>query len=215
MPHNQRSKIIKFLITPCRINDSNLCHVLELAPRELFYDAPLGEVYSDIDLKLNRTRFSLSFLTCALLFDMANIKNHHRVLLVGAESGYCALLASQLAKNVTAVEEDERLYLKLEENIEHFEMLNVTPVRTIFDESLSTGGAFDRIILYGAIPEVPHGFSNYLVKGGKIVCFLKRENNCALTAFFKGETLEQIAEEQCCAPELEYASQPTKRSFKL
>ena len=95
--------------------------------------------------------------------------NESRVLLVGAGSGYTAALLAQLAADVFAVERFHMLTEAIRRRILELELSNLA-VRC--EDGLlgwPERGPYDRILLAGAVEEIPDTLLSQLGKGGMLV----------------------------------------------
>lgn len=95
--------------------------------------------------------------------------NESRVLLVGAGSGYTAALLAQLAADVFAVERFHTLTEAIRRRILELELSNLA-VRC--EDGLlgwPERGPYDRILLAGAVEEIPDTLLSQLGKGGVLV----------------------------------------------
>ncbi|MEZ5987206.1 MAG: protein-L-isoaspartate(D-aspartate) O-methyltransferase [Hyphomonas sp.] len=95
--------------------------------------------------------------------------NESRVLLVGAGSGYTAALLAQLAADVFAVERFHTLTEAIRRRILELELSNLA-VRC--EDGLlgwPERGPYDRILLAGAVEEIPDTLLSQLGKGGMLV----------------------------------------------
>jgi protein-L-isoaspartate(D-aspartate) O-methyltransferase len=95
--------------------------------------------------------------------------NKSRVLLVGAGSGYTAALLAQIASDVFAVERFNALTGEIRRRILDLELSNLA-VRC-GDGLLGwpERGPYDRILLAGAVEEIPEALRSQLAKGGLLV----------------------------------------------
>ena len=105
------------------------------------------------------------------LLQALQLKGGHesRVLLIGAGSGYTAALAAQLASDVFAVERYRTLTDAIRRRIVDLSLSNLA-VRC-GDGLLGwpERGPYDRILLAGAVEEVPEALLAQLGKGGQLV----------------------------------------------
>ena len=95
--------------------------------------------------------------------------NESRVLLVGAGSGYTVALLAQLAADVFAVERFHTLTEAIRRRILELELSNLA-VRC--EDGLlgwPERGPYDRILLAGAVEEIPDTLLSQLGKGGMLV----------------------------------------------
>nr|WP_321441339.1 protein-L-isoaspartate(D-aspartate) O-methyltransferase [uncultured Hyphomonas sp.] len=95
--------------------------------------------------------------------------NKSRVLLIGAGSGYTAALLAQIASDVFALERFNALTGEIRRRILDLELSNLA-VRC-GDGLLGwpERGPYDRILLAGAVEEIPEALLSQLAKGGLLV----------------------------------------------
>ncbi|MCL4144568.1 UNVERIFIED_CONTAM: hypothetical protein GTU68_009090 [Idotea baltica] len=92
-----------------------------------------------------------------------------RILLVGAGSGYLAALAAQLGADVFAVERYRRLADTTRNRVQHLGLTNIAIKQDDGLDGWSERGPFDRIVLAGAIDEVPDVLMEQLTKDGALI----------------------------------------------
>lgn len=180
------------------LRDLALLRALENAPRENFVDAEFAEMaLRDVAIPLacGQTMEPPSLL--AQMLGLLAPQPHHRILEIGAGSGYSAGVLSQLGREVVAVE----CFLTLAEAARaRLEFLGIRNVNLLwadgFDLSPSLG-LFDRILVHGALTEPPHQLLGVLGEGGILVAPRKSEGG-ALGQLFRfsrprGERIEAEA----------------------
>lgn len=150
--------------------DLPLLRALESAPRENF----VGTAY--IDLAMRDVAVPLAFgqtmeAPSALARMIAALapRPDSRILEIGAGSGYSAKALSLLGREVVSLECFERLAQEARARLERLGARNVAVVWADgFDVSPSLG-LFDRILIHGALDEVPPNLSGALGEGGVLV----------------------------------------------
>ena len=95
--------------------------------------------------------------------------NKSRVLLVGAGSGYTSALLAQIASDVFAVERFNALTGEIRRRILDLELSNLAVRCGDGLLGWQERGPYDRILLAGAVEEIPEALRSQLAKGGLLV----------------------------------------------
>jgi protein-L-isoaspartate(D-aspartate) O-methyltransferase len=139
-------------------------------PREQFVPAELAALaYIDRPIVLGGGRRLNPPLVTARLLVNAEISAGQRVLLVGAATGYAAALLAALGAVVTALESDVAL---TESANAALTGQGITLVTGPLAVGVPDGAPFDRIIIDGAIAQLPGALTAQLAEGGVLVCAL-------------------------------------------
>jgi len=139
-------------------------------PRERFVPGTRArDAYGDHPLPIGFDQTISQPYVVALMCQELDAKAHHRVLDVGAGSGYQAAILSRLAGWVYAIERIDALTERARTALEQTGAENVT-LRT-GDGSLGwpAEAPFDRIICGAAAPELPQSWIDQLADGGRII----------------------------------------------
>src|SRR5690348_9164872 len=105
-----RSHMIESQLRPNKVTDDRVLSAFASIRRELFVPEQLRPVaYLDEDLPLGGGRYLMEPTVAARLLQAAAFVRTDTVLLVGAGTGYEAVLTAMLARNVFALEEDPEL----------------------------------------------------------------------------------------------------------
>lgn len=133
-------------------------------PREQFVPAALAPVaYIDRPIAVGSGRRINPPLATARLLVAAAIAPGHQVLLVGAATGYTAALLCELGAKVVAVECDPELAATARTALSDRQ---VTIVENALAEGAAGAAPFDRIMVDGAIANMPPALIDQLVDGG-------------------------------------------------
>jgi protein-L-isoaspartate(D-aspartate) O-methyltransferase len=139
-------------------------------PREQFVPAEFAAMaYIDRPIALGGGRRLNPPLVTARLLVAAEISAGQRVLLVGAATGYAAALLSELGASVTALESDGSLAERANTALAG---QNITVVTGILADGVTSGAPYDRIIIDGAVDQLPGALAAQLAEGGVLVCAL-------------------------------------------
>lgn len=180
------------------LRDLALLRALEHSPRENFVDPAFAEMaLRDVAIPLpcGQTMEPPSLL--AHMLSLLTPLPHHRVLEIGAGSGYSASVLSQLGREVVSAE----CFLVLAEAARaRLEHLGVRNVNLLWADGLdlpASLGRFDRILVHGALTEPPHQLLGALGEGGLLVA-PRKSPGAALGQLFRfsrpqGERVEAEA----------------------
>lgn len=164
----RRTMMVDTQVRPNDVTKFPIIEAMLSVPREEFVpDSAREAAYAGENLPLGpQGRVALEPRTLAKLLDALDVQPGHRVLIVGAGLGYSAALVARMAASVTALEEDAGLAGTAAERLAARGIGNVT----VATGPLAAGvkGAFDRIIVEGAIEVLPAGVADGLAEGGRI-----------------------------------------------
>ncbi len=152
------------------IEDPRVLEAFGEVPRERFIrPSRQHEAYADYPLPIGGGQTISQPYIVALMVQELDLAEDHRVLDVGAGSGYQTAILARLSRHVYAVERIEALSQTAAATLAELNVDNVT-IRTA-DGSLGWAeeAPFDRIICGAAAPELPGAWIDQLTDGGRIV----------------------------------------------
>ncbi len=152
------------------IVDERVLAAFLAVPREWFVPPEKAhEAFDDAPVPIGYGQTISQPYIVAYMVEHLMIADDHRVLDVGAGSGYQTAILAQLCRHVYAIELLDELAAKARQTLEELEITNVT--LTIGDGSLgwSRHAPFDRIIAGAAGPDVPDEWIDQLTDGGRII----------------------------------------------
>lgn len=152
------------------ITDEAVLAAMEQVPREKFVPAAHHhDAYADNPLPIGCDQTISQPYVVALMLQELQVQPHHRVLDVGAGSGYQTAILARLAAHVFAVERIEELAQRAGGTLDSLKIGNVT--FTTADGSLGwpAHAPFDRIISGAASPDVPQPWIDQLTDEGRII----------------------------------------------
>ena len=155
------------------VTDDRVLRVMETIDRAAFVDDPaLSQLaFEDALLPIPCGQIIPRPVTTGQLLQALQLKegNSARVLVIGAGSGYTAALAAHLASDVFAV---ERYHVLTEAIRRRIVDLGLSNLAVRCEDGLlgwPERGPYDRILLAGAVEEVPETLLAQLGKGGLLV----------------------------------------------
>lgn len=130
------------------------------------------EAYEDYALPIGHDANIPQPTTTAFMFELLNIEEGNRVLLIGAGSGWSSAIASQLVGNegiVDAVEIVPELVELSRKNLKAAGFENVVVHDASGELGLPEKEIYDRIIVFASSKELPQGLLPQLAVGGILV----------------------------------------------
>ncbi len=169
----RRHQMVTGQLRPAGVRDERVLAAFEDVPRHRF--APPGkegEAYEDHPVFIGYEQTMSQPLVVAVMVQALDVGEHHRVLDVGAGSGYQTAILARLAKWVYAIERVSALALRAEVALRALGVANVS--FRVGDGSLGWPeeaelGKFDRIICGAGGPQIPQSWIDQLAEGGRIV----------------------------------------------
>ncbi len=152
------------------ISDQTVLRTMEEVPRELFVEsADRDEAYRDSALPIACGQTISQPFVVAYMTEQLQLQKSHRVLEIGAGSGYQAAVLSRLAGQVLTVER----YRKLADTARgRLEKLGCHNVEVMLADGLDLPdniGPFDRIIVTAAMEGIPDNLIARLDVGGILI----------------------------------------------
>lgn len=152
------------------VTDPRVCRAFALTPRERFLDPSQRQnAYADSPLPIGSDQTISQPYIVGLMLQELDVQPDHRVLDVGAGSGYQTALLSHLAGEVHGVERIASLAARARETLEQLGISGATIHVGDGSMGLPDHAPFDRIIGGAASPNVPDAWGEQLADGGKIV----------------------------------------------
>ncbi len=147
------------------VSDARVLAAFDQCVRADFLDpAYAGLAREDVAIPLPCGQISLKPSVLALMLEALQIAPQHRVLLVGAGSGYSAAILARLAAEVVALERFRTLRDAAAANLERAGLTNAI-VELADGLAYTSGRSFDRILVAGAIGASPQGLPQGLPLG--------------------------------------------------
>jgi protein-L-isoaspartate(D-aspartate) O-methyltransferase len=165
-----RDRMVAYQLRSRGIVDERVLEAFEATPRHRFIPPELAhEAYEDYPVPIGFGQTISQPYVVALMVQELSPQPHHRVLDVGAGSGYQTAILARLARHVYAVERIDALTRRARDLLESMNVRNVT-IRT-GDGTLGwpEEAPFDGIICGAGAPEVPAAWVDQLADGGRIV----------------------------------------------
>jgi protein-L-isoaspartate(D-aspartate) O-methyltransferase len=152
------------------VKDKNVLSAMEEVPRHEFVAEGLkGVSYQDGPLPIGMDQTISQPYIVALMTELLDVSDEHKVLEVGTGSGYQAAVISHLAMSVVSVERIPELYKKAKKTLRKLGYNNITVVMADGSIGYKEFSPYDRIIVTAASPSVPDELIEQLADNGKMV----------------------------------------------
>jgi protein-L-isoaspartate(D-aspartate) O-methyltransferase len=152
------------------ISDQAVLRAMEEVPREAFVeDSDRADAYRDSALGICCGQTISQPFVVAYMTEQLQLKKAHRVLEIGAGSGYQAAVLSRLAAQVLTVERFRTLAEQARKRLERLGYFNVEVMVGDGLDLPANIGPFDRIIVTAAVTEIPENLTNRLEKDGILI----------------------------------------------
>ena len=174
-----RNLMVENQLKPNKIKDLEILNLFKKKPKEFFLPENLESLsYSDMDITLSPNRGYLKNLHIAQLIEHAEIQKKHKVLHIGALTGYVTSLLSELCLAVYAIEEENQHFLVLKENMKKNKINNVNILKESFREGSISNAPFDRIFIDCPINRINEKLIDQLSDNlGQIIMIEKNQDN--------------------------------------
>jgi protein-L-isoaspartate(D-aspartate) O-methyltransferase len=165
-----RFNMVESQIRTNKVTDEGLLAALVKAPRENFVPASLASVaYSDTSLRIAPGRYLIQPLVLARLIQESEVEPGHKVLVIGAGTGYSAAILSGLATSVVALESDADLAAAARANLAALAITGVAVETGELSAGWPSGAPYDLILIDGMIADVPAAITAQLADYGRLV----------------------------------------------
>lgn len=169
-----RANMVSQQIATNNVVNTRIVKALEAVPRELFVPAELKHLaYIDDDIPLNSSqkgveRFIIEPMVLARMLELTDMSYKSKVLNVGCTTGYSAAVISHIAQTVHALEADELLAARANNNLQELRSRNVQIAIGALDEGFASAAPYDVIVINGGGAFVPPAIEAQLKEGGRI-----------------------------------------------
>lgn len=172
---DRRLSMVNGQILPNKVTDLRITDAMLAVPRESFVPKALrGVAYVDEDIPLGNGRYLMEPVVFARMLQAAEIEADDLVLDIGGATGYAAAVIAHLASAVVALECDDVLARKANENLAGLEIDNVAVVTGELDQGYPEQGPYNVIFLDGAVERVPEALTGQLADKGRMVLVSRR-----------------------------------------
>lgn len=159
------------------ISNQAVLRAMDEVPREHFVAADCAEsAYADQALPIACGQTISQPYVVAYMTEQLEVRPQHRVLEIGAGSGYQAAVLSRLAREVVSIERYRTLADAARDRLKTLGYANTTIIAGDGFAGAPDRAPFDRIMVTAAAEEVPPALVAELAEGGKMVLPLGARN---------------------------------------
>ncbi len=152
------------------ISDPRVLAAFQDVPRELFVPlARQDQAFDDNPLPIGHEQTISQPFIVAYMVEYLDVRADHRVLDIGAGSGYQTAILARLADHVYAIERLPELTARAAAALADLNVTNVTLTTGDGSVGLPAHAPYDRIIAGAAGPDIPAEWIDQLADGGRIV----------------------------------------------
>ena len=170
----QRANMVATQLRTNDVTDARLIRAILAVPREPFVPGPLAALaHMEGCIPLGNGRVLLDLRSFGKLAQLAAIGSTDRVLDVGCGTGYSTAILSELAGEVTGLEQESDLAEAASENLRGYAHTEV--VCGALADGAPAKAPFDVIFLNGAVEDTPGVLLQQLKDGGRLVCIVRNE----------------------------------------
>jgi protein-L-isoaspartate(D-aspartate) O-methyltransferase len=169
-----RLAMIQSQVIPNKVTDERVTSALNAVPRENFVPKALrGVAYVDEDLAVGEGRYLMEPMVFARMLQAADIASTDVVLDIGCVTGYSTAVLAQMAATVVAVEENETLAQRANEQLAALEVANAAVITAPLKTGYADQQPYDVIVLNGSVAHIPDMLVDQLAEGGRLVTVLR------------------------------------------
>ena len=192
-------------VRPNKVTDPRVLNAMRTLPRERFVPPSKADfAYIDEDLPIGGGRVLMEPMVIARLVQMLRTRPGDRALVVGSGTGYGAALVAACGAHVTALESDAELAQHARAALSTIAP-RIVLVSGPLQDGWPDGAPYDRILIEGAVREIPLALGTQLrFDGGKLVTVLLRPGSTGkgvlAEPIAQGGALRAQAEFDCATP---------------
>ena len=166
----ERERMVRNHIENRDVKDPAILEAFRKVPRHRFVPSVgLPEAYADHPLPIGRGQTISQPYMVALMTERLAPQPEHRILEVGAGSGYQTAILAKLCHHVYAVERLDELARRARTALDELGIQNVTLVTADGTLGWEAEAPFDGALVAAGAPDVPQPYLEQLRPGGRLV----------------------------------------------
>ena len=169
------------------VTDHNVTEALETTPRDQFTPRPFeADAWENVELPIDCGQSMTRPVTVGVMVQALGAQKEHTVLEIGCGTGYVAAVLSRLARRVYSMDRYRTLVDKARVLLERLHLAAQVEVR--HGDGLAgwpEAAPFDRILLMGAVAELPPELGRQLAPGGVVVMPVERAGRVVVVRLVK------------------------------
>jgi protein-L-isoaspartate(D-aspartate) O-methyltransferase len=166
----ERERMVKQQIKARGIKDKRVLKAMNFVPRHLFLPPDARKyAYGDSPIQIGSGQTISQPYIVALMTELLDVHQEHRVLDVGTGSGYQAAILGELAEEVHSIERHPELAVRAKETLSKLGYDNVHVHIGDGTKGYEPAFPYDRIIVAASAPKVPEPLLDQLAEDGRLV----------------------------------------------
>ena len=170
------------------IQDIRVLRAFELVPRQAFVPRRYVDLAQrDLALPIDCGQTLPEPWLVARLIEAAQVERTHRVLEIGAGTGYATAILSHLAADVISLERYQSLAIAAQARLE---AQGIDNAAVVWGDGLALPASLDpvdRIVVHGLLQTVPETLTDRLAEGGVLVCARPSGTGQAVARIARGQ----------------------------
>tara|TARA_Y100001970_G_C14225099_1_gene855145 strand:- start:2107 stop:2766 length:660 start_codon:yes stop_codon:yes gene_type:complete len=177
--NHARDLMVKNQLRPNKINEKKILELFSTIPKEKYVPKNVKNIcYTDKNLTITNQRGYLKNLHLAQILNYSNIKPDDNVMHIGGLTGYFSTIISQLCKNLTIVEQDDRVLDNLNENIKESHLLNTSIVQNDLLDGCDSNAPYEVIIIDCPLNKLSNRIISQLnLNNGRLIYIKKQKDD--------------------------------------
>ncbi len=164
-------------IRPTKVTDTRVLAAFGSIPREMFVSKHQRTIaHVDEDLPLPGGRWLMEPMVLARLAQSLDVRRNDHVLVIGGATGYGTAIMAQLAGTVISIETRAHLVEKSQETLVSIGADNAVVIKSRLCDGYKNEGPYDRILIEGAVAQVPDKLLEQLTPKGKLISVWRPSN---------------------------------------
>ena len=211
-----RFNMIEQQIRPWDVLDHDVLALLSVVKREEFVPSAYRSLaFADMEIPLPEGQFMLSPKVEARMLQDLGVQPQHRVLEIGAGSGFMAALLSHRAQRVLSFEVRPALAEMARTNLLKAGIRNAEVRLGDGAKIPLTDGSFDLIVISGSVAKIPDALLSRLNTGGRLLAIVGHEPVMHATLVSKSGATEYHTRQlwDTAAPRMDNFPEPSEFKF--
>jgi len=147
-----RQTMVQTQLAPQGIRNEAILKAFATVPRQDFLPVAYQHSgYCDHYIPLGNQRYMMDCTTLARLFEAAALQPAMSALVIGANTGYAAVILSYLVSTVFALEEDKVFLKQITDAADRYSSGNILPIEGPLKNGLPEHAPYDFILIEGGV----------------------------------------------------------------
>ena len=173
-----RQNMVNNQIITNKVINPELINAFLLVKKEKFVPKEKSAiVYSDCDIELSNDRFLMKTFILAKIIEFSKVTANDSILVIGCLTGYSVAILSKISGYVFGIENENETVKKANKNLSDISCHNCSVYFSKLSDGLKKNCPFDKIIIEGAVENIPSKIIEQIKDGGEIFSIFKNDNS--------------------------------------